>query len=203
MGNYFLFTSSTCEITAPPLFGMSLAMIILGYFMVAIPVLLCIAAVFCLPCALIVLRTFRIGPDGGSGAKPDEIKSVALLKYRYGSSTQPPNTSAQMTSVTSVPLPHKPSFLSKLRSKLSQEKKPCLDEFIDMREISNLPEFRVANTEDALCVICLEEYRDGELIRKPRCNHHFHRQCLDEWLLINKYCPLCKADVFPTSNDSP
>ncbi|ORX89167.1 hypothetical protein K493DRAFT_234427, partial [Basidiobolus meristosporus CBS 931.73] len=118
LGNYFLFTSVSCEMTSPSLFGMSLVMVVLGYFLVAIPVLLCGAAVFCLPCALVV---------------------------------------------------------------------------------TDLAEFRLADPEEAMCTICLDEYSDGELIRRLHCKHHFHQQCLDEWLLINRYCPLCKANACPTA----
>ncbi|KAK9667614.1 hypothetical protein K7432_017599 [Basidiobolus ranarum] len=71
-----------------------------------------------------------------------------------------------------------------------------------MNQIKDLPELRVADPEDAMCSVCLEEYNDGELVRKLRCNHHFHQHCLDEWLLINKYCPLCKANACPTTDDN-
>ncbi|KAJ1560267.1 hypothetical protein HK405_007681 [Cladochytrium tenue] len=49
--------------------------------------------------------------------------------------------------------------------------------------------------EDAVCVICLNQYDDGELLRRLHCNHHFHMKCVDEWLRLNKTCPLCVRDV--------
>ncbi|KAI8617693.1 hypothetical protein BC830DRAFT_80950 [Chytriomyces sp. MP71] len=45
--------------------------------------------------------------------------------------------------------------------------------------------------EDAVCVICLHQYEDGDRVRKLVCDHHFHVQCVDEWLRCNKTCPLC------------
>ncbi|ORX85446.1 hypothetical protein K493DRAFT_319969 [Basidiobolus meristosporus CBS 931.73] len=202
MGNYFLFTSNTCERTAPSLFGMSLAMIIMGYFMVAIPVLLCATAVFCLPCVLVVLRALHIGPDSNTGAKPEEIKSIALLRYRHGGPTQCSIANNQHPNISSVGFSQKFAFLRKLRLRFGQKKKHHVDDFVDKNEISNLPEFRVADPEDAVCVICLEEYGDGDLVRKLHCNHHFHQPCLDEWLLINKFCPLCKASVLQGKNET-
>ncbi|KAK9764676.1 hypothetical protein K7432_007636, partial [Basidiobolus ranarum] len=118
LGNYFLFTSITCESTAPSLFGMSLVMVVLGYFMVAIPVLLCGAAVFCLPCALVVMRGYHIGPNNDTGAKPEEIKSITLLKYRHGSTNLPVDSSISIPSVNSNVAPSKLKFLRKLKSKL-------------------------------------------------------------------------------------
>lgn len=27
-----------------------------------------------------------------------------------------------------------------------------------------------------------------------RCEHHFHKDCVHEWLALNSVCPLCKRD---------
>jgi hypothetical protein len=27
-----------------------------------------------------------------------------------------------------------------------------------------------------------------------RCQHHFHKDCLHEWLALNSMCPMCKRD---------
>ncbi|ORZ03109.1 hypothetical protein BCR43DRAFT_482761 [Syncephalastrum racemosum] len=27
-----------------------------------------------------------------------------------------------------------------------------------------------------------------------RCGHHFHKDCVHEWLGLNSVCPLCKRD---------
>lgn len=46
------------------------------------------------------------------------------------------------------------------------------------------------------CVICLEMLLAGDSARSlPGCGHVFHRACVDLWLLRQKICPLCKADV--------
>ncbi|KAH9265443.1 hypothetical protein BASA84_001716 [Batrachochytrium salamandrivorans] len=49
--------------------------------------------------------------------------------------------------------------------------------------------------EDALCVICLAEYEDREPLRQLPCGHHFHVECIDEWLHVNAKCPLCVRDL--------
>ena len=33
------------------------------------------------------------------------------------------------------------------------------------------------------CNICLSKIKSGESIRKLECNHNFHSECLDKWLL--------------------
>jgi hypothetical protein len=49
--------------------------------------------------------------------------------------------------------------------------------------------------EDAVCVICLNHYEDCDKLRTLPCTHHFHFRCVDEWLRLNKRCPLCVRDV--------
>mmetsp|Transcript_96310 Transcript_96310/g.171111 ORF Transcript_96310/g.171111 Transcript_96310/m.171111 type:complete len:364 (-) Transcript_96310:81-1172(-) len=43
----------------------------------------------------------------------------------------------------------------------------------------------------ASCSICLSDFKDGILLRRLPCGHHFHRHCVDKWLRRNKRCPLC------------
>ena len=45
------------------------------------------------------------------------------------------------------------------------------------------------------CVICMNAFVKNEEIRKIKCTHLFHRECIDEWLGREKKCPLCKKDV--------
>ena len=42
------------------------------------------------------------------------------------------------------------------------------------------------------CSICLESFRTSELIKFLPCFHHFHAEELDNWLLVNASCPICK-----------
>ncbi|KAF9406853.1 hypothetical protein BGZ94_002927 [Podila epigama] len=49
--------------------------------------------------------------------------------------------------------------------------------------------------EEATCAICLGDYRPEEEIRFLPCQHHFHLDCIDQWLKTDKSCPLCKHDI--------
>ena len=40
-----------------------------------------------------------------------------------------------------------------------------------------------------ICSICLEENPDHILIN---CGHHFHKECIEQWLRIKPICPLCR-----------
>ncbi|GKV38333.1 hypothetical protein SLEP1_g46255 [Rubroshorea leprosula] len=46
------------------------------------------------------------------------------------------------------------------------------------------------------CAICLDDYMVGELYRVfPPCKHMFHLNCIDNWLLDNLTCPVCRKCV--------
>lgn len=45
------------------------------------------------------------------------------------------------------------------------------------------------------CIICMSNYQMNEGLRKLRCNHQFHRKCIDEWLLKAYLCPVCRSDL--------
>ncbi|CAK9168148.1 unnamed protein product [Ilex paraguariensis] len=46
------------------------------------------------------------------------------------------------------------------------------------------------------CSICLMEFKDGEFCCVlPSCNHNFHVHCIENWLRLNKTCPLCRTFV--------
>ncbi|XP_050219590.1 NEP1-interacting protein 2 isoform X2 [Mercurialis annua] len=66
--------------------------------------------------------------------------------------------------------------------------------------IQNLPEFTFQSTNiqshEFCCSICLQDFRDGDSMRKlPNCGHFFHLDCLDEWLTRNGSCPMCRNSV--------
>ncbi|XVF04206.1 hypothetical protein REPUB_Repub05bG0062300 [Reevesia pubescens] len=47
------------------------------------------------------------------------------------------------------------------------------------------------------CGICLEDFQEKEVCWVLfKCNHIFHKPCVEEWLKINFSCPLCRIDAF-------
>ncbi|XP_012839312.1 PREDICTED: RING finger protein 215-like [Erythranthe guttata] len=48
------------------------------------------------------------------------------------------------------------------------------------------------------CVICLDDILDnqkvGELVN---CIHRYHADCVQKWLCIKNFCPLCKTTAYP------
>lgn len=64
------------------------------------------------------------------------------------------------------------------------------------------PEDTKVKPEDAMCAICLSPYETADRLRFLPCRHHFHSECIDQWLLKNKSCPFCKRQIDQSDNPS-
>lgn len=53
------------------------------------------------------------------------------------------------------------------------------------------------------CSICTEDFNKGEEVRVLPCNHKFHPDCIDPWLLnVSGTCPLCRIDLRPQGQET-
>lgn len=53
-----------------------------------------------------------------------------------------------------------------------------------------------------LCVICLNNIYDEDLVRKLPCKHIYHFKCIDEWVKIKSNCPLCNVNLTSICNQN-
>merc|ERR1719399_2636077 len=60
------------------------------------------------------------------------------------------------------------------------------------------PAERRTSEEEAECCLCMEGYRDEDMVRVLPCDHYFHKECIDKWFDSTQFqtrsCPLCKRD---------
>ncbi|CAN1255006.1 E3 ubiquitin ligase BIG BROTHER-related [Linum perenne] len=66
--------------------------------------------------------------------------------------------------------------------------------------IANLPSVNYktgsnqSGTSDS-CVICRLDFEDEEAVTVLSCKHSYHAECINNWLKINKVCPVCSTEV--------
>ncbi|KAI4325788.1 hypothetical protein MLD38_031155 [Melastoma candidum] len=79
---------------------------------------------------------------------------------------------------------------------------------VDVKYMEGLPSFSFNSNRSCdkydrdVCTICLEDYKDGEIIKVLPCRHEFHSSCVESWLKKGgKVCPVCKHDVRAKSSD--
>ncbi|XP_075431924.1 E3 ubiquitin-protein ligase Arkadia isoform X2 [Ascaphus truei] len=65
------------------------------------------------------------------------------------------------------------------------------------RKLHGEQEGEEATEEDTeeKCTICLSILEEGEDVRRLPCMHLFHQVCVDQWLITNKKCPICRVDI--------
>ncbi|CAG8074445.1 unnamed protein product [Penicillium nalgiovense] len=54
------------------------------------------------------------------------------------------------------------------------------------------------------CPICTDDFTRGQDLRVLPCNHQFHMECIDLWLMnLSGTCPLCRIDLNPPRHEDP
>eukprot|EP00401_Gymnodinium_catenatum_P007384 CAMPEP_0117550904 /NCGR_PEP_ID=MMETSP0784-20121206/48918_1 /TAXON_ID=39447 /ORGANISM="" /LENGTH=309 /DNA_ID=CAMNT_0005347931 /DNA_START=15 /DNA_END=944 /DNA_ORIENTATION=- len=57
--------------------------------------------------------------------------------------------------------------------------------------------FTVGEDPQPTCGICIDPLREGEEVRRLPCNHCFHKDCVDAWLVRSATCPMrCPMDLW-------
>merc|ERR1711972_432714 len=45
------------------------------------------------------------------------------------------------------------------------------------------------------CTVCLDDFEEGDEIRRLPCKHVYHRASIDKWLSLRRLCPVCNHDA--------
>ncbi|XP_018529399.1 E3 ubiquitin-protein ligase RNF6 isoform X1 [Lates calcarifer] len=51
------------------------------------------------------------------------------------------------------------------------------------------------------CSVCINEYAQGNKLRRLPCSHEFHIHCIDRWLSENNTCPICRQPILAVHHD--
>lgn len=100
----------------------------------------------------------------------------------------------EMTYEQLLELQDKIGFVSK---GISKEEKEVKNNFFNYQKIP----FKIYNKKNSglykstNCTFCLNDFEDKEKLKKLKCEHMFHYECLDNWLDNEKTCPVCKEEV--------
>jgi hypothetical protein len=84
--------------------------------------------------------------------------------------------------------------------------RPRLEELSDnesniKKEVENLikliPNSKIEKVNKNLkCVICLNGFKIGDKDSTLPCMHIFHYSCLKNWMYEQRWCPICKSEIF-------
>ncbi|PXF41540.1 E3 ubiquitin-protein ligase [Gracilariopsis chorda] len=155
LGSIWVSDGGTCSTEAPHLYRLIVALTIIYYALLFLPLACFCLIVCCLPLFILIYRI---------------MLPYAERERRRARAADP----AQVQNLSSITFSAE-TFLTHTGSE---------------------------NLDDASCVICLCDYEDGETVRFLPCKHHFHKDCVDVWLRLDKACCLCKQDI-DAHNSSP
>lgn len=68
-------------------------------------------------------------------------------------------------------------------------------------DIASLPTRKLAGGESLnlgeqmRCVVCLDDFGDGDDLKTLPCLHIFHQKCIEQWLRTDNSCPICKTPI--------
>ncbi|KAJ0984832.1 hypothetical protein J5N97_003188 [Dioscorea zingiberensis] len=51
------------------------------------------------------------------------------------------------------------------------------------------------SSEQDECVVCLEEFKTGDILVHLPCLHKFHWTCVVPWIETNSHCPCCRTTI--------
>ena len=72
----------------------------------------------------------------------------------------------------------------------------------DAAIVSELPENKIddvnkLDNDKKNCVICMEDFKNGDTTTNLPCMHMFHTNCIQGWLKTQNTCPICKFKLTP------
>ncbi|XP_071477875.1 RING finger protein 150-like [Diadema antillarum] len=66
--------------------------------------------------------------------------------------------------------------------------------------IAKLPQRTIKDDDQEIvemeaCPVCLDIYKTNDILRVLPCMHAYHKSCVDQWLVENRTCPMCKLNI--------
>lgn len=49
--------------------------------------------------------------------------------------------------------------------------------------------------ENKECAVCQEHFKTQEIGKELKCDHLFHKDCIEKWLDLHRTCPCCRKEV--------
>uniref|UniRef100_H2YRR2 RING-type domain-containing protein n=1 Tax=Ciona savignyi TaxID=51511 RepID=H2YRR2_CIOSA len=51
------------------------------------------------------------------------------------------------------------------------------------------------DTKNETCPVCLEDFKNKDVLAICPCHHVFHKKCLCKWLELRPTCPMCMSHI--------
>ncbi|CEJ85602.1 hypothetical protein VHEMI03821 [[Torrubiella] hemipterigena] len=171
----------------------------------------------------------RYGPRSGLGNQPAQSRAKGLARavldtipiVKFSNNQQPKpdpeiqleqanvaTTTAQSASdvlPTAIEAPAADKGPDNGTTSMSRAETTAPDSSENQAGTSSVTGNRETDPDSLGCSICTEDFNFGDDVRVLPCQHQFHPDCIDPWLInVSGTCPLCRLDMQPsepTGND--
>ncbi|KAL3470164.1 hypothetical protein BJX99DRAFT_56453 [Aspergillus californicus] len=124
--------------------------------------------------------------DADKGDVEMSVEAQTTLREDETENRQPPMATGGTTSPVPEETPQDPAT--------STETKERSVETAETETSADHPNFS--------CPICTDDFVKGQDLRVLPCNHQFHPDCIDPWLVnVSGTCPLCRIDLNPPKTE--
>ena len=103
-----------------------------------------------------------------------------------------------------VVLPELSTEVSRITTNAQEENEENEENIMDILHNNTRLETYVHNDTDTtvnVCSICHANFNHNDIVRRLRCQHFFHANCIDQWLSHHDNCPICRSHI-ADSNDT-
>ena len=79
-----------------------------------------------------------------------------------------------------------------------------LNDGLDEDLINSFPKTKIEDIgklKEKKCIICLDEFKNGDENTTVPCFHIFHPHCINKWLEKHNICPICKTEFNKVKNN--
>lgn len=77
-------------------------------------------------------------------------------------------------------------------------------DFVDLQDLrvnTVVSVLQAIPEEHSMCAVCHDDYKVADIVRKLRCKHTFHINCIDQVLEDSTTCPMCRLTIVPDDDD--
>ena len=82
-----------------------------------------------------------------------------------------------------------------LRESLNKMDNPTDEDIFEQLPESEIEDINQLSEEKKECIICLATFKKSDKITLLPCTHMFHSHCVESWLKVKDYCPVCQIKI--------
>ena len=139
------------------------------------------------------IRIIRTGPNGQTfvqqygNSNPQNMMNPMMMDIFNRTSGNQPRRMIPFSNFGNFD-----EILNQLMNNLRNQDHPTDQQILDLLPETQIDDVSKLDGEKKNCVICLEDFKNGDKATVLPCIHLFHTPCIQNWLKTQDRCPICK-----------